>query len=169
MVSLIFLFLSCFPLAIAAPGTCRSKRQDGTAPVGNNPIINFQTTFVGTQTANNSCSHRDLGFAGELGGQWYAVYGDTLWCAPGVTDPGADPSGFHGMVRDSVSRLGDDPLSVTDLMLNSDSPVPHQNQFIPPDEAFGETAKYPFGVSSICEVDSSTSTGAIFILVVCPE
>lgn len=160
----LFLGLSA---AIALPSSStHRKRQDGTAPVGINPIVNFRTEFLGTQTASNSCSHRDLGFTGELDGEWYAVYGDTLWCAAGVTDPESDPEGFHGMVRNSVSRLGSDPLSVVDLRLNGDQPVPHQNEFVTPTTAFGETNFYPFGVSSICEVDGDTKTGAIYILVV---
>lgn len=58
-------------------------------------------------------------------------------------------------------------MFVTDLLLNSDSPVPHQTQFVQPDTAFGEDAMYPYGVSSICETDPDTETGAMFILVVC--
>lgn len=127
----------------------------------------FQATFLGTQTASNSCSHRDLGFAGQLGGQWYAVYGDALWCDAGVTDPDQDPAGFHGMARNGISRLNaQNPLSVEDLLLNGDTPVAHPGQFIRPDEAFGETALYPFGVSAICETDGAAKTGAIYILVV---
>lgn len=155
--------------AFGTPAVANYKRQDqprGTNPVGTNPIVNFQTEFLGNQVASNSCSHRDLGFTGQLGGQWYSVFGDTLWCATGVTDPASDPSGFHGMVRNSISRLGTDPLSVEDLYLNMDAPVAHQNEFLTPDAAFGETDLYPFGVSSICETDSTTQTGAMYILVV---
>ena len=42
-----------------------------------NPIADFHVTFLGNQTASNSCSHRDLGFTGRLGGNWYSVFGDT--------------------------------------------------------------------------------------------
>ncbi|KAI1284025.1 hypothetical protein F5Y07DRAFT_407527 [Xylaria sp. FL0933] len=157
--------LASISVAIAKPICSHARRQSGTDPVSTSPIVNFKTEFLGTQVASNSCSHRDLGFTGQLGGEWYAVYGDTLWCDAGVTDPDADPEGFHGIVRNSISRLGNDVLSVIDLNLNKDSPVPHQNEFITPDVDFGETSTYPFGVSSICEVDNTTATGAIFILV----
>lgn len=99
----------------------RQRQQDGTdptQPVGTNPISKFETQYLGQQNPNNSCSHRDLGFTGEIQGKWYAVYGDTLWCASGVTDPSTDPDGFHGLVRDAVSLMTDDPLVVVDMHLN---------------------------------------------------
>ena len=141
-------------------------RRDDTQPVGTNPVGGFTVQHLGYQTADNSCSHRDLGFAGHIAGSWYAVYGDTLWCAAGVTDPDNDPSGFHGMVRDSVSALGSNPLSVHDLDLNGDTPVPHQNQFVPFNASWGETNSYGFGGTSIVETDADTATGAVYYLVV---
>ncbi|KAL3584631.1 hypothetical protein FPOAC2_14411 [Fusarium poae] len=103
----------------------------GTVPEGENPIGNFTVELLGTQSSSNSASRRDLGFTGQLGGKWYAVYGDVLWCASGVTHPSEDTEGFHGMVRNAVSALTDDPLVVEDLHLNDDEPVPHQKQFMP--------------------------------------
>jgi hypothetical protein len=143
-----------------------SKRQDNTQPVGTNPITNFTVEYLGEQTAENSCSHRDLGFTGSIAGNWYAVFGDTLWCAAGVTDPAQDPSGFHGMVRDSISATTDSALKVIDLNLNDDSPVPHQLQFVPFNAAWGEDNTYGFGGTSLVETDATSATGAIFYLVV---
>lgn len=140
---------------------------DNTQPVGTNPIENFTVEFLGNQVADNSASHRDLGFAGQLQGKWYAVYGDTLWCAPGVTDPSNDTEGFHGMVRDSLSALTDDALMVHDLHLNDDEPVAHQKQFIPFNETWGETNVFGFGGTSIVEVDEEAGIGAVYYLVVC--
>ena len=138
---------------------------DNTQPYGTNAVSNFTVSFLGTQRSNNSASHRDLGFAGSLSGNWYAVYGDTLWCAPGVTDAADDTPGFHGMVRDSLSLLTDDPLLVTDLHLNNDTPVPHQEQLVPYNESWGETITTGFGGTSI--VESTDGTGALYYLVVC--
>lgn len=42
--------------------------------------------------------------------KWYAVYGDLLWYSVGVKNPERNPQGFHGMVRDSVSALGNNRL-----------------------------------------------------------
>ncbi|KAK4170994.1 hypothetical protein QBC36DRAFT_295779 [Triangularia setosa] len=140
---------------------------DNTLPSGINPLTNniSNVTWLGYQIANNSCSHRDLGFAGQLGGKWYSIFGDTLWAAPGVTDMFLDPPGFHGMVRDSISLLTDDPLMVLDLHLNNDEPVPHQLQFVPFREEWGETNQYGFGGTSLCEVDEETGMGALYYLV----
>ncbi|KAF4122058.1 hypothetical protein GMORB2_7651 [Geosmithia morbida] len=154
--------LSSTPRAMAS--------EDDTQPVGENPIAaggkhTYSTEFLGHQWANNSCSKRDLGFTGKLGGKWYAVYGDTLWCAPGITDATEETPGFHGMVRDSLSALTDDPLVVEDLHLNDDEPVPHQNQFVPFNEAWGETNRYGFGGTSIVETDAESATGALYYLV----
>ncbi|KAK4466810.1 hypothetical protein QBC42DRAFT_342690 [Cladorrhinum samala] len=112
---------------------------DSTAPQDLNPISIRSVRWLGYQTANNSCSHRDLGFTGELQGKWYAVYGDTLWAAPGVTDMFNDTPGFHGM------------------------PVRHQLQFVPYNEGWGETNRYGFGGTSICQVDEDA--GAVYYLV----
>ncbi|KAI1101741.1 hypothetical protein F4804DRAFT_354244 [Jackrogersella minutella] len=148
-----------------ASGFSKQRRDgDPTQPVGTNPIVKFQTQYLGQQTANNSCSHRDLGFAGELQGKWYSVFGDTLWCAEPLTDPGEDDtSQFHGMVRDSLSLLTGDPLVVVDLHLNNDSPVRHQTQFVPFDAAWGEDNTYGFGGTSLFE--TTNGDGGIFYLV----
>jgi hypothetical protein len=139
---------------------------DNTQSVGINPITKFSTQFLGYQTSNNSCSHRDLGFTGHIADVWYAIYGDTVWCASGVTDPFKDQLGFHGMVRGSVSQMTDNPLTVYDLNLNDQSPVPHQLQFIPFNSSWGEDDTYGFGGTSLIEIDSTTASGAIFYLVV---
>ena len=139
---------------------------DNTQAVGTNPIVKFSTQFLGNQTASNSCSHRDLGFTGHIAGVWYATYGDTRWCAPGVTDPFEDQFGFFGMVRGSVSQMTDDPLKVHDLYLNNNSPVPHPQQFIPFNSSWGEDKTYGFGGTSIVETDSATASGAVFYLIV---
>ncbi|KAI0813569.1 hypothetical protein GGR55DRAFT_676501 [Xylaria sp. FL0064] len=130
------------------------ERRDDTQPVGTNPITNFKTDFLGDQKSSNSCAGRDLGFTGQLGGQWYGVYGDTLWCAPGVSDPNQNPSSFYGIVRDTVTLMGSNPLLIQDYHLNGDTPVPHPLQFIPFNEAWGETNTYGFGGTSICETAS---------------
>jgi hypothetical protein len=139
---------------------------DNTHAVGTNPISIASVEFLGHQNASNSASHRDLGFAGKISGIWYSIFGDTLWCDRAVRDPTQDRDGFHGMVRDSVSRLTDDPLTVVDLNLNDDSPVPHQLQFVPFSAAWGETNLYGFGGTSLCETDAASSTGALYYLVV---
>src|SRR5436309_12735475 len=139
---------------------------DNTKPVGTNPITTFSAQFLGYQTANNSCSHRDLGFTGYLAGVWYAIYGDTLWCAPGVTDPFQDQSGFFGMVRGSVSQTTDNPLEVYDRNLNNEWPVPRQQQFVPFNPSWGEDSTYGFGGTSLIATDSATGSGAIFYVVV---
>ncbi|KAK8878712.1 hypothetical protein PGQ11_000006 [Apiospora arundinis] len=134
-------------------------------PAGINVISHdhtFTTRYLGLQLADNSASHRDLGFTGQLGGRWYAVYGDVLWCAPGVTDPADDPPGFHGMVRDAISICTDDPLVVHDLHLDAEG---RQQQFIPFNPDWGEANDFGFGGTSLVEVDSETDTGAIFYLV----
>ena len=143
-----------------------ARSVDNTQPVGTNPITKFSTEFLGKQTSNNSCSHRDLGFTGHIAGVWYAIYGDTRWCAPSVTDPFNDLSGFFGMVRGSVSQITDNPLKVYDLHLNNDSPVPHQQQFVPFNSDWGEDLTYGFGGTSLLETNSTTAHGAIFYLVV---
>ncbi|VUC21574.1 unnamed protein product [Clonostachys rosea] len=148
--------------ACAAP----ASSLDNTQPAGENPIGEFSVEYLGNQDADNSCSHRDLGFAGHIQDKWYAVYGDTLWCAPGVSDQDADTDGqFHGMVRDSVSALTDNPLIVHDLFLNGDSPVPHQKQFIPFEKKWGEDNLVGFGGTSLVETDYTNATGAVYYLV----
>jgi hypothetical protein len=142
---------------------------DNTQPVGTNPIKIASAEHLGYQLANNSCSHRDLGFTGKLGENWYALFGDTLWCDQGVKEPESDTDGFHGMVRDAVSLLMSDPLSVVDLHLNDDAPVPHQLQFVPFNPAWNETNTYGFGGTSLCETDASTGDGVLYYLVVSPH
>ena len=165
-------FLNALILTFATltVGARIQPRADNTLPVGTNPISqsSFSVQYLGLQKADNSCSHRDLGFTGSIAGKWYAVYGDTLWCDTGVTDPANDTSGFHGMVRDSVSAMTSDPLVVHDLNLNNDKPVPHQLQLVPFNSAWGETNVYGFGGTSLCETDVVSATAALFYLVVRP-
>jgi hypothetical protein len=93
--------LSYLPIAllgisatVASPVDKRTV--DNTQPAGSNPIAVASTQFLGAQASDNSCSKRDLGFAGRIAGKWYAVYGDTtLWCAAGITDPSQETSGFQ--------------------------------------------------------------------------
>jgi len=96
----------------------------------------------------------------------YAVYGDTLWCAQGVTNPEDEPSGFHGMVRSSVSAATSNPLIIHDLNLNSDSPVPHQKQFIYYNPSWGETVSTGFGGTSIVGIANDSPWGGVFYVVV---
>ena len=167
--------LSKIVAAVALVGsvTAAPAKRDGpdnTQPAGTNPIgTGFSVQFLGNQVSDNSCTHRDLGFAGRIGTSWFAIYGDNLWCDAGVTNPDQDTSGFHGMVRDSASALGSDPLKVHDLNLNSDSPVAHPNQFVPFDSAWGEDNTTGFGGTSIVEVDASNSVGALYYLIVSPH
>ncbi|GAB1315583.1 hypothetical protein MFIFM68171_05793 [Madurella fahalii] len=138
---------------------------DNTQPVGINPITISSVHHLGFQTAINSCSCRDLGFTGKLAGEWYAIFGDTLWCAAGVMDGPCNSTGFYGMVRDSISLLTEDPLKVVDLNLNDDRPVPHQKQFVPFNPAWGENNTFGFGGTSLCEVDAESGVGAVYYLV----
>ena len=164
----------CF-LAPPGPGSPHWHHQhppynpnvDNTQPEGESPIKVCSVERLGFQVANNSASYRDLGFTGKIAGKWYAVFGDTMWCAPGVSNFLEDTPGFHGMVRDSVSLMTDDPLTVVDLNLNDDCPVPHQNQLIPFNEKWNETNLYGFGGTSLCETCAETATAALYYLVVC--
>lgn len=122
-------------LAFAALTSCVSsalvRRQspiDNTQPVGSNPVSVNHVDYLGEQHSTNSCTHRDLGFTGPFAGTWYAVYGDTLYCEGGVSDPDKDPAGLHGMVRDALARLTDDPLNIEWTALNTETPVAHPNQ-----------------------------------------
>lgn len=156
-------WLSAPPIALPFTGQIGI---DNTQPVGINPITISSVSHLGFQSAINSCSCRDLGFTGQLAGEWYAIFGDTLWCAPGVTDGLCNTTGFYGMVRDSISLLTEDPLKVVDLNLNDDQPVPHQNQFVPFNPDWGETNTFGFGGTSLCEVDTESGVGAVYYLVV---
>ncbi|KAH8901808.1 hypothetical protein BR93DRAFT_973218 [Coniochaeta sp. PMI_546] len=128
------------------------NRIDNTAPAGTNPIKRCRVHFLGEQKGfNTEPSGRDLGFTGQLGGQWYAVYGDTLWKDP-----------FY-MIRNGISRMTSSPLEVEDLHVRRDTP--RQNQFITWNAAWGEQQNWFFGVSSVLEVDKKTATGAILYLV----
>ncbi|OTB10067.1 hypothetical protein K445DRAFT_78519 [Daldinia sp. EC12] len=120
----------------------------------------FTSLLTGSVLANKN-QHES--FTGELQGKWYAVYGDTLWCASGVTDPASDSDGFHGMVRDAVSLMTDDPLVVVDMHLNDDTPVRHQLQFVPFNTAWGEDNTYGFGGTSLFE--TADGAGGLFYLV----
>ncbi|KAK7975290.1 hypothetical protein PG989_013753 [Apiospora arundinis] len=134
---------------------------DNTKPAGVNVISHdhtFTTRYLGLQLADNGTSHRDLGFTGQLGGRWYAVYGDVLWCAPGVTDPADDPPGFHGMVRDAISICTDDPLVVHDLHLDAEGHIlPCGEAYIEPSHFFCNGNKTGFrgaGVAKVQLLDS---------------
>lgn len=113
---------------------------DNTKTTGINPIVLESVQVLGRQVARNSATHRDLGFTGKLGKNWYAVWADTLWCDHGVTDAEQDTPGFHGVVRSSISLMTDDPLTVIDLHLNDDDPVPHPLSFFPHNPDWNETA-----------------------------
>ncbi|OBR06947.1 secreted protein [Colletotrichum higginsianum IMI 349063] len=138
-------------------------RMDSTTAVGTNPIVDPKAEYLGLQKADNSCSHRDLGFTGAIAGKWYAVWGDVLWCDAGVTDPERDTPGFHGMVRDAVSATTGDPLLVHDLNLGDNQ---RQRQFIPFNASWGEKFETGFGGTSLVETDAAAGTGAVFYLVV---
>ncbi|GKT52338.1 uncharacterized protein ColSpa_12519 [Colletotrichum spaethianum] len=161
------------PLALAAllaTATARNiasahtlaLRMDSTTAVGTNPIVNPKVEYLGLQKADNSCSHRDLGFTGAIAGKWYAVWGDVLWCDAGVKDPEKDTPGFHGMVRDAVSAVTSDPLLVHDLNMGDNQ---RQKQFIPFNASWGERFDTGFGGTSLVETDAATGTGAVFYLV----
>lgn len=154
--------------ASAWPALDKRAGSDSTQPVGTNVVKIANVTLLGNLTADNSCSHRDLGFTGVIQGKTYSVFGDTLWCAPGVMDPSKDDqSTFHGLVRDSVSVATSNPLLVHDLHLNNDSPVPHQLQLVPFNSSWGETQSTGFGGTSLCETDPTNHPGeaALYYLV----
>ncbi|KAL3468077.1 hypothetical protein BJX64DRAFT_282961 [Aspergillus heterothallicus] len=153
MQTLLIAFLLGLSSAIAL------HQRDNTQPVGENPVAISQAEYLGGHHSSNSCTHRNLGFAGPFAGSWYAVYGDTLWCEGGVSDPNANSDGFHGMVRDAIARLTGDPLTIKWTALNGDSPIAHPMQFVPSNEAWGETSLTGFGGTSLCEVDSNTALG----------
>lgn len=73
---------------------------------------------------------------------------------------------FHGLVRDSVALMTDDPLKIHDLNLNNDMPIAHPNQFVPFNPLWGETNEYGFGGTSLVETDYDAAEGAIFYLIV---
>ncbi|KXH42985.1 hypothetical protein CSIM01_01739 [Colletotrichum simmondsii] len=149
-------------LAHANPLQVLTAGMDSTLPVGTNPIVNPKVEYLGFQHADNSCSHRDLGFTGSIAGKWYAVWGDVLWCDAGVTDPEKDTPGFHGMVRDAVSVMTKNPLVVHDLNLGENG---RQKQFIPFNSSWGEKVDTGFGGTSLVETNAETRTGAVFYLV----
>lgn len=157
----IFLGLSS---VLASPLSKRAV--DNTQSSGTNPLLVSSVDFLGIQTSDNSCSHRDLGFTGKINGKWYAVFGDALWCASGVTDPADDVDGFHGMARDAVSEMTSDILKTHDLNLNGDTPVGHQTQFIPYNTEWGETQSYGFGGTSLCATNNTAQEGVVFYVVV---
>lgn len=67
-------------LAYASP--LGKRLIDNTEPYGINPIDFSNVEYLGVQNSINSCAQRDLGFTGKIRDKWYAVYGDTLFCAP---------------------------------------------------------------------------------------
>ena len=156
----------CFSIALQSyPSTASplQKRVDNTQPSGTNAVTSFHIDPLGMQTSANSCSNRDLGFTGEIAGTWYAVYGDTNWCAPGVTDPTKDDtSKFNGMVRDSIARMTNDVLHPVDLNLNAGQ---RPQQLIPFNASWGESVEFGFGGTSICETDASQNQGIVFYAV----
>jgi hypothetical protein len=151
--------------SIAAVLIQRAVPPDNTAPTGSNPIVVSSVQFLGNLTADNSCSHRDLGFTGSIKGVWYNIWGDVIWCNSGVTDPNKDGKG-SGIVHDAISQATTNPLKVHDLNLNKDAPVAHQNQFVPYNTAFGENAETGFGGTSLCETNATSGEAAFFYLVV---
>ena len=158
-----FAILSTFAASICASPLFSRRSVDNTQSAGTNSISVSSVQFLGVQTSENSCSQRDLGFTGRIGDNWYAVYGDTLWCSSALTEP-SKSVGFPGMVRDSVALMTDDVLKPRDLHLNSDAPVPHQLQFIPFNAAWGESQSTGFGGTSLCH--TSDTTAVVFYVVV---
>jgi hypothetical protein len=156
------LTIALLGISAAFASTLTKRTVDNTQPVGTNPMTVSSTQFLGIQTSANSCSKRDLSFTGRINGKWYTVYGDTLWCGGGVTDPVQDTSGFHGMVRDSVSAMTSDVLKLIDLNLNGDTLVGHQLQFVPFNTAFREDRSYGFGGTSLCATNNTAQEGAAF-------
>ena len=143
---------------------------DNTQPAGHNPVsLAFNAEYLGPQKSENSCVNRDLGFTGQIAGKWYAVWGDTSYCAPGVRDstsPEAMAGGFHGMVRDSISAMTISVLETQDLNLNSDTPISYPKQFVPYNSAWGEDGHTGFGGTSLCETNATTGEGLVFYAVV---
>jgi hypothetical protein len=144
------------------------KHTHNTQPAGTNPIQVASTAFLGKQTAENSCSVRDLGFTGQISGVWYGVYGETLFCSAGATDPSQSTGSFSGMVRDSISMMTPNILKTHDLNLDNDAPVAHQNQFIPSYASWGDNQSYGFGGTSLCSTFDFPYYGnaAVFYVVV---
>jgi hypothetical protein len=140
---------------------------DNTLPEGDNLVSIAAVEFLGIQTSNNSCAARDLGFTGKLGQHWYAIHGDALWCAPGITDPTGEAVAFRGMVRNTISLLTDDVLKPYDLYIDDAEPVPHPRQFFQYNSEWGEHQLTGFGGTSICETDETT--GAVYYAVVGAE
>lgn len=67
------LILSLLELSHALAIPLTQRIVDNTEPSGPNPIKISGAEWLGVQTSANSCSRRDLGFTGKLGGDWYAV------------------------------------------------------------------------------------------------
>ncbi|KAF2233840.1 hypothetical protein EV356DRAFT_515990 [Viridothelium virens] len=146
-----------------------NRAVDNTQPAGSNPgSLASGAEYLGPQKSNNSCVKRDLGFTGQISGKWYAVFGDTNYCAPGVTDSTsmlATAGGFYGMVRDSISAMTDNVLETHDLHLNSDTPVAYPLQFVPYNSSWGEDESTGFGGTSLCETNATADEGLIFYAV----
>jgi hypothetical protein len=159
-------YLAIISPAIAAILSSRAI-PDNTIATGSNPIVVASSTFLGNLTADNSCSHRDLGFTGSINNVWYHIWGDTLACDPGVTDPSKDPhKNTEYQVRDAISQSTSNPLKVHDLHLDNFKPVPRQLQFLPFDKSFGENVNTGFGGTSLCETNATAGEAAFFYLVV---
>jgi hypothetical protein len=156
-------------LSLVTASPVKKRTIDNTQPAGTNPINVASTVFLGQQTAENSCSVRDLGFTGQISGVWYGVYGDTLYCSAGATDPSQSTGVFSGMVRDAVSMMTPNALKTHDLNLNQDSPVAHQNQLVPFNSSWGEDQSYGFGGTSLCSTFDFPyyGTAALFYVIVC--
>ncbi|TEA19499.1 hypothetical protein C8034_v008383 [Colletotrichum sidae] len=123
----------------ANPVVCRV---DNTQPFGTNPINKPKVEYLGFHAADNSCSHRDLGFTGAIAGQWYALWGDVLWCDAGVTGAGKG----HAW----IPRHGDNG---------------RQRQLVPFNSFWGEKFDTGFGGTSLVETNPDTATTAVFYLV----
>ncbi|KAL9106673.1 MAG: hypothetical protein Q9227_008325 [Pyrenula ochraceoflavens] len=163
MISILLSVLPLLSQPLSSTASPLQKRIDNTQPSGINPISNFHVDSLGDQTSANSCVNRDLGFTGALGGTYYAVYGDTSWCASGVSDPSKNNFAvFSGMVRDTIAQVGNDPLHPTDFNLNSgDRP----QQFIPFNASWSETQDFGFGGTSPCATDDSKSQGVVYYVI----
>lgn len=76
--------ISLLTISLANASPLGKRAVDNTKPSGTNVLSVANVEFLGSQSSDNSCSQRDLGFTGKIHDNWYAVYGDTLWCAAGV-------------------------------------------------------------------------------------
>lgn len=133
------------------PGGTPEEKVDNTREYGRNKITIASTEWLGYQLSANTCARRDLGFTGKLGDRWYALHGDALWCAEGISNPEGDIE-YQKMVRNTLSLMGDDVLKPVDLYTDGASPVQHPTQFFPIREEWGENVLSGFGGTSICAI-----------------